>query len=232
MAKTAAAKTATKPAIKPQDTVEFFDVEQLGDDWWDLRRGLPTASNFASVMAEGDGKMRDDYMRKLAGEIITGDVNEKFRNEAMDRGRAMEQGIREHYERMYLVDVEPVGFVKRTCRVALGDDFVVGCSPDAKIVGKQRGLEIKSMRADLLIALKKRGAAGFPAEHRAQCQGTMFVCDWYEVDLYVAWVGRLDTMSAKFTVVRDEVYIRRLRDELERFSYELHALVKEMRKSR
>lgn len=227
------AKAAAKAKPVPkQDVVEFFDVEQGSEEWFELRLGLPTTSNFASVMAEGDGKMRDDYMRKLAGEIITGDVNEKFRSEAMDRGRAMEQSIREHYERMHLVDVEPVGFVRRTCRVALGDDFVVGCSPDAKIAGKQRGLEIKSMRADLLIALKKRGAAGFPAEHRAQCQGTMFVCDWYEVDLYVAWVGRLDTMSAKFTVERDEAYIKRLRDELERFSYELQALVKDMRKLR
>lgn len=222
-----------KPKLnKPEpDHVEFFpDVEQLSDEWWELRLGLPTASRFAAVMAEGEGKTRDDYMRRLAGEAITGEPNERHRTDAMDRGRDMEPALREHYERMHLADLEPVGFARRTCRAPLGDDFVIGCSPDSKIKGRQRGLEIKSMRPDLLIALKQRGAAGFPSEHRAQCQGTMLVCDWYEVDLYIGYVGRRQTLTAKFTVVRDEVYIRKLRDELEKFSYELARMVEEQRR--
>lgn len=216
---------------KPADSVEFFDdVEQLSDEWWALRLGMPTASRFHAVMAGGEGKMRDDYMRRLAGELITGEPNETFRNEAMDRGRAMEPAIREHYERLHLVDLEPVGFAKRTCAVSFGGAFFAGCSPDSKIKGRRKGLEIKSMRPDLLIAVKQRGAAGFPSEHRAQCQGAMFVCDWDEIDLYLGYVGRLGTLSAKFTVVRDEVYIRQLRDQLERFCYELARMVEQMRR--
>ena len=78
----------------PQDVVEFFDVEQKSDPWFELRRGVPTASKFSVIMAEGkdgaEAKTREDYMERLVGELISGQVAESFRNEAMDRGNRME----------------------------------------------------------------------------------------------------------------------------------------------
>jgi hypothetical protein len=223
---TAAAKKA------PGDLVEFFDeVPQLSEDWFELRRGIPTASRFADVMASSDeAKMRTKYLHRLAGELVSGETAETFRNDAMDRGREMEPAARAYYERTHLVDVDRVGFVKRTVRPqALGAKaFVIGASPDG-LVGKRKGLEIKTMRPELLMAQKQRGAGGFPTEHRWQCQGTMLVADLDEVDLLLFYDGRKGPMALKFTVVRNDHDIARLRDALDAFSYELRKLVEQWR---
>ena len=102
--------------------------------------------------------MRTKYLHRLAGEIVSGETAETFRNDAMDRGRAMEPLARAYYERTHLVDVEPVGFVRRTVRpLALAaKEFVIGASPDG-LVTKRKGLEIKTMRPEFLMATKKRG---------------------------------------------------------------------------
>ena len=51
--------------------IQIFDeIEQGTPDWFECRRGIPTASKFATVMAKGEGKTRSEYMRKLAGEIL------------------------------------------------------------------------------------------------------------------------------------------------------------------
>ncbi len=221
-----------KAAIKktPSDLVERFDdVEQLSDDWFKLRRGIPTSSRFADVMASSDEmKMRTKYLYRLAGEVVSGETAETFRNDAMDRGRIMEPLARAYYERTHLVDVEPIGFVRRTVRpLALGaKEFAVGASPDG-LVTKRKGLEIKTVRPELLMAMKQRGAP--PPEHRAQCQGTMFVADLDEVDLLLFYDGRNGPMALKFTMTRDDVYIAKLRDALDAFSYELRQLVAQWR---
>ena len=220
-----------KAAIKaPTDLVERFDdVEQLSEEWFDLRRGIPTASHFADVMASSDeAKMRTKYLHRLAGEIVSGETAETFRNDAMDRGRAMEPLARAYYERTHLVDVEPVGFVRRTVRpLALAaKEFVIGASPDG-LVTKRKGLEIKTMRPEFLMATKKRGTP--PTEHRWQCQGTMFVADLDEIDLLLFYDGRKGPMALTFTMVRLDGEIAKLRDALDAFSYDLRQLVAQWR---
>ncbi len=50
----------------------FTDLEQGSSEWFACRAGIPTASKFATVLAKGEGKIRSQYMRQLAGEVITG----------------------------------------------------------------------------------------------------------------------------------------------------------------
>ena len=54
------------------------------------RAGIPTASEFHTVMAKGKGwrkpNTRKTYLLKLAGEIITGEPMESFTNAHMERG--------------------------------------------------------------------------------------------------------------------------------------------------
>ena len=224
------AKTATKTKAL-EDDVEFFDVEQGGDVWLEVRRGLPTASNFAMIIAGGkDGGQsvgREKYMKLLAGEIITGQIAETFRSEAMNRGQRMEPEARQWYERARFVDLTPVGFVRRTVRVPLGQDFVIGASPDAQ-VSARKGLEIKTMAPHLLGEVKDRGAAGFPSEHRAQLQGTMLVAGWDEMDLVLYYTGW--PSPPVFTLERDDAYVARLKAEIEKFDYELKRLVERWRR--
>lgn len=214
---TAAAKK--KPTLQPE--IEFFpDVEQRSAEWHDLRRGLPTASRFAAVLAEGDGKTRAKYMNQLAGEILTGETAETFRNEAMDRGLMMEPDARDFYARTQFVDLAPMGFVRRR----LPSGRFVGCSPDS-MIGKRKALEIKTTRPDLLIELARRGT--FPSEHRAQTHGTLWVAGLDEIDLMIFYRGM--PVAPTFTIERNDAYLREISEAVEIFDWELHKLVEQMR---
>lgn len=218
----------------PDDIVETFsneDVPQRSDEWFALRLGMPTASKFATIMAEGkDGeasRTREAYMRKLAGEILTGEIDEEFKSEAMKRGVAMEPEALEWYERTHFVDLERVGFVRRTVHPPLGEPFVSGCSPDARVPRKGKVIEVKTLRPDLLIEAVRKGAAGFPAKHRAQCQGSMWIDGAETCDLILFYRGWKS--PPVFTIERDDKYIARLIEEVEKFVYEVGALVKDIK---
>ena len=216
----------------PEDAVEWCDVEQGSADWFECRKGIPTASRFALVMASGkdggDSVGRDKYMKQLAGELVTGQIAEEFaKTDAMVRGNRMEPEAREWYERTRLVDLQGIGFVRRTVRVPLGQDFKCGASPDSR-VGPRKGLEIKTMAPHLLGEVKDRGAGGFPTAHRAQLHGTMLVCDWDEMDLVLYYTGW--PKPPVFRVERDDKYIAQLKAELEKFDFELRRLVERWRR--
>lgn len=59
----------------PKPKPEIFICEQGSADWYEARRGIPTASMFSTVMASGRGggesKTRRKYLLQLAGEILT-----------------------------------------------------------------------------------------------------------------------------------------------------------------
>jgi hypothetical protein len=217
-------KAAAKK-VPPKEEVEFFyDVEQGSDEWFELRRGIMTASKFSAVMASGkdggESLTRDKYMKLLAGELLSGQVAETFRNEAMERGRQMEPIAREWYERTRLVDLKRVGFVRRTIPT-LDGSFDIGCSPDSQ-VGPKKGLEIKTLAPHLLIDVRLRGAGGFPPGFRHQLQGTMRTAGWDEMDLLLFYTGWPN--PPVFTVERDEAFIREIDEKTEKFAYELKQL--------
>jgi hypothetical protein len=213
------AKTKAKKLV---DTVEWFhEIEQGSAEWHDLHIGVPTASSFASVLAAGEGKMRSSYMRQVAAEAITGERIETYKSADMMRGLAMEDEARQHFMRSRFCRLERCGFVRRTVVTAIGTKFVVGCSPDS-LIDDDGVLEIKTMRPDLLIELLDKGAAGFPTEHRAQCQGSMWVTGRKYVHLTIFYRGM---PSADFVINRDDEYIKNLSNEVERFSFEVRKLI-------
>src|SRR5690349_15047654 len=81
------------------EMIVIFDCEQNSTEWYRARMGLPTASEFATILAKGkDGGAsltRQTYMRKLAGEIITDEPMESYVNAAMERGKIMEAEARD-----------------------------------------------------------------------------------------------------------------------------------------
>lgn len=223
--------TAKRDKVKAapgQPGVEFFPlIEQGSAEWTALRLGTPTASVMSHVMAEsrdGDAsKMRTVLMHKLAGELLTGRPAEgKFVTPAMERGHVMEPIARQHYERSNLEPVERVGFVRRL----LPSGRWVGCSPDGLMAKRRRGLEIKTMAPHLMIDRLIKGAA-MPPEHRAQVFTTMWIAGLDEVDLLLFYEGM--PVAPKFTVERDEKYIKEISDATEVFDHDLAKLVKRIR---
>lgn len=199
--------------------LQIFDCEQGSPAWYACRLGIPTASKFATVMANGrDGgasKTRREYMLKLAGEVLTGEPMDSYSNGHMERGREWEAEARERYA--FDREVEPlqVGFLRR------GD---MGCSPDS-LIGEDGGLEIKTKAADRLLECLLRDDP--PPEHRAQVQGFLLVTkrDWIDLDIYCR---KLPPVIHRVTPERD--YIANMRGEIDRFNDELAALVQRVRR--
>jgi hypothetical protein len=221
MVKSAIRKSA--PAAVSQLVVH--DVEQGSDSWFAARLGIPTASYFSTIMADGkDGdasKTRTSYMYRLASEIITGmPAEETFKSKAMERGNAMEPEAISDYERRRNVEVRRVGFATNFSGLKL-----CGASPDG-LVGFDGGLEIKTMRGDLMIPLLLKGSQMVPS-HRVQVHGNMLVWEREWFDLKIYW-----PMMPDYTVrvYRDDRYIKDMHDQIERFNFEVDRLVETLRR--
>lgn len=217
-------KPALKKAPAPVKTVEIVDCEQKSAEWFEARLGLATASNFGTIMAEGkDGaasKTRGELMRKLAGERLSGQPAESFKNKAMERGNEMEAEARDYYARTSFAELTPVGFMRR--KLPNGD--IIGCSPDS-LVGADGALEVKTLAPHLMIEQMLRGT--LPPEHRPQLHGTLWVGELEWVDLLLFYRGM--PVAPKFRVVRDEVYIREIAERVEVFNYDVRKLVERIR---
>ena len=192
----------------------FNDIEQGSGEWFAARAGIPTASRFATVMAKGEGKTRAEYMRKLAGEIITGELAEGFTTPHMERGKLMEDEARETYAFINSVEPYQVGFIRS------GDK---GASPDS-LIGSDGGLEIKTALPHIQIDRLERDR--LPPEHKAQVQGNLWISEreWWD---FVSYWPRLPMLITR--VYRDEPYIKAMSDEIDRFNDEKAALVERIR---
>lgn len=189
----------------------IFDCDQNTPEWHECRRGVVTASRFADVLAKGQGITRRKYLYTLAGEILTGDVQPSYTNDAMERGHEMEADAVGLYA--FERDVEPVtcGFMRRGR---------AGCSPD-RLIGENGLLEVKSKLPHLQLEVLERNDV--PPEHKAQIQGQLWVSgrDWCD---FVSYWPRLPLFVKR--VERDDKYIQTLAQAVADFVGELDALVK------
>jgi len=194
--------------------LQIFDCTQGTPEWYACRLGIPTASEFATVMAKGkeggDSKTRRTYMLKLAGERLTQQPMDNYSNSYMERGKEMEAEARDLYA--MVSDVEPVqvGFLRR------GD---AGASPDS-LIGDSGMLEIKTKLAHLQIEclLSDR----LPPEHKAQCQGQLWIAKREWLDFCSYWPS-LPLFCHR--VYRDEPYIERIAAAVDEFNAEMHELI-------
>ena len=224
-------KPPPPPAIEVLTEIDGEPLVQGSQLWKELHIGVPSASRFGTIMANGKDGGASVTRRKLlyamAGEILTGRPRVTYRNAAMDRGIEMEPVARAFYARTRFVELQEVGFVRRKFPTIAGS-FTAGCSPDALVAGQRKALEIKTAEPDILIDIYDRGAGGFPGEHKAQLQGTLWILDYDEIDLLMFYDGM--PIAPSFTIERDEPYIARLAHEVETFEWELRALVERLRR--
>lgn len=194
--------------------IEIYRGEQGTDEWRQMRAGIPTASEFATVLASGRGggesKTRRTYLLKLAGERLTGEPAESYSNAHMERGKAMESEARDAYAFMRDADYEQIGFIRS------GN---AGCSPDG-LIGDDGMVEIKTKLPHLQLEVLL--ANQLPAEHVAQCQGALWIAEREWLD-FVSYWPKLPLFTIR--VLRDEAYIARLAEAVAGFNAELDAIV-------
>lgn len=160
--------------------MKILSKEQYTPEWWDARRGLPTASCFSKIITPARGeysKQADDYACQLVSELYDptyGQDDDGFKTSAMKNGTILEPEARAFYQLHRNADVDEVG-------LCTTDDGRFGSSPDG-LVGDDGCVEIKSVIAKTQIAYIAKGV--LPNEYKPQCHGHLFVtgrkwCDFF-----------------------------------------------------
>jgi hypothetical protein len=191
--------------------LEIFTCPQGSDEWRRARMGVPTASEFHSVLAKGQGKTRRKYMLELLGERLTGEPMAQFSNVHTERGHLLEPEARALYSFDVSEPLTQVGFIRRDG---------VGCSPDS-LVGEDGLLEIKTKlpHLQLEVLLDDR----VPPEHMAQCQGALWVSGRKWLD-FVSYCPGLPLFIKR--LFPDEEYFVKLSEALTAFELEMRELAK------
>lgn len=168
----------------------IHEVEQRSDEWYALRAGKPTASEFSKIItSKGDpSKSAAKYAMTLAGEIYAGKSLDAWEgNSHTERGRELEGEAISHYEFTRGVTVNTVGFIT-------DDKNQYGCSPDG-LINDDGMIEVKCLKAEnhieAILYHKKHGQC--QAKYVQQTQGQLMICKrkWCDLVFYHPDLPRL-----------------------------------------
>ncbi len=229
----------------------FYDLEQGSPEWFATRAGIPTASEFSTVLAEGrEGLIPSAIMDAMVSNGCTAAQLAAAVKAARAKGASPSAG-RLKYMRQLAGEIltgEPApggysnDFMERgkefedeardlfafmrdvePQRVGFIRNGNKGCSPDS-LIGDNSGLEIKVAIPAVQIERIQRGT--LPSEHVAQVQGSMWVSE-RETWSFISYCPKLAPLI--IDVPRDEAYIARLAKAVDAFNEELDALVQSIR---
>lgn len=159
-------------------------IEQGSKEWLELRLGLITCSEIATIRA--DGKGAQTYINGLAYERITGESSSVFQgNEWTERGHEFEGAARDLYSQKTGHAVYEVSFVKNKG---------FGYSPDGLILYPKTApedqhrfygaIEVKVKKPNIQIHILRTGE--IPTEHMDQLIGGLSCAelDWIDFVSY------------------------------------------------
>lgn len=162
--------------------VEIFDLEQGSPEWFAIRLGLPTGTDFASIISpvKGDpvkGAARQTLIATLIDEIVRPDAERAFQgNRHTERGKELEPDAIGWYEMLHEIETTKAGFVRNNVLRA-------GVSPD-RLVGKKGGLEVKCPDGKTHVIYTMDGV--LPAEYKPQVHACLAVTGraWWD---FLSW---------------------------------------------
>lgn len=153
-----------------------IDIEQGTEAWHQWRLGRVTGTRFKALMSGEKTQGYKDLITDITGEILTGEYEEGYSNQIMERGKDLEPEARMMYADMFGV-VQQVGFIIPD----ESDPFHewVGISPDGLTDGL---LEIKCPLIKAHLNYIEKGA--LPNEYKWQVYGQLYVtglpyCDFF-----------------------------------------------------
>ena len=163
--------------------MKLHTMPQLSAEWYAVRVGLPTASEFSRIVTStGEpSKSRRGYAMQLAAELFAGeDLNRWGGNISTDRGRFLEEDGLRRYAFEQDAELELIGFIT-------DDDESFGCSPDS-FVGDDGLAEVKCLNAEKHVAtiLRYQNDGTIPPEFTQQTQGQLLITDrkWCDLVFY------------------------------------------------
>lgn len=228
--------------------IQIITCEQGTPEWFEARKGIPTASEFSTVMSEGrDGSLPAAIMDAMVKSGCTAEQLAAAVKAARARG-ASPSASRLKYlrtlageiirgtpeeegyssaamERGKVMEAEArdlYAFARGVDPVEVG--FVrrgdAGASPDS-LIGEDGGLEIKTALAHIQFDRLQKNE--LPSEHKAQVYGNLWVTErkWWD---FVSYSPGLPPLIVR--VDRDEEYIAKLAKAVDAFNDELGNLVR------
>jgi len=194
--------------------MEIIECEQGSETWKNYRIGSIGGSSIASVVAKGAGKMRQNLLYRLAGEILSGTKYESFHNEHMLRGLEQEADARNVYAMEKEIEVVQVGLVKL-------DEFR-HYSPDG-LIGADGMIEIKCVIPSVHVETIDTGK--IDGGYYKQIQWGLYVTGrrWCDFISYSPTLKNCLMWIRYFN--RDEKLITELIEGAEKFIDELKSLV-------
>ena len=187
----------------------ILECEQYSEEWFTLRAGIPTASNFDKIVTtKGEpSKSAKNYLYQLAGEQITGVKTETYQNAIMQRGLEMEAEAKDLF-RFALGEVKEVGLIYPD------EQKKYSCSPDGLL--EDAGLEIKCPLIHTQVSYLLLNK--LPTDYIQQVQGSMLITGfkkWW----FMSYYPGLPPLMLE--IHRDDVFIEKLKKELDSFVNEL-----------
>lgn len=164
--------------------MQIIECEQGSMEWFQARRGIPSASNFHRIMTAKTMKLSaqaDDYIYELIGEQLSSmlpENAESFTSRAMRWGKETEAEARSQYEVWTNTTVEKspkIGF-------CISEDGKIGGSPDGIVKGMKRGLELKCVLPKTQARYLLEDV--LPDDHRGQVHGSLVYSNYDEWDFY------------------------------------------------
>lgn len=178
----------------------YHRCPQYTEKWEALRLGMPTASNFSSIITPTGKPAKNDTMRKYAYTLIAERICEQrmdtYMSPAMELGKMLEGEAITEYEVQKGVTVDSIGYVT-------DDNNIVGCSPDG-LIGEDGILEVKCPAPHTQIGY----FLGEPLDinYKFQTQGQLYVTGRKWCDL-ITYHPRMTLLPKIIRIERDEDYI-------------------------
>lgn len=193
--------------------MQIINCQQNSPEWYKLRLGIPTASNFDKIVTStGEpSKQRTKYLWQLAGERVSGVIEESYQNANMQRGTMMQEEAKKFYEIVNGVIVNEVGFCTE-------DGLKYGCSPDG-LIDNDGGLEIKCPTIAVHVGYLINKVV--PTEYIQQIQGNLFVTgrEWWD---FLSYYPGLKPLLIRVTP--DEKFFKAFEKEINIFNAELDSI--------
>lgn len=150
--------------------MKIHDVKQGDPEWFTLRAGIPTASEFHNLITPVKRQLSkaESYLcYKVAEKWLGRPINTQFKSTAMDDGTVLEPRAMSLFEMETNTTLTRPGFITTESGNA-------GCSPDGLIEDGPEGVEIKSPGPATHVGYLKDGT--LPTEYLLQVQGSIYIC--------------------------------------------------------
>lgn len=192
----------------------FTHFNQLSGEWWELRRGFPSTSNFEKILTPKTRQMSasaDRYIEELIADTIRLDppvLTERPMSKAMQNGRDCEPESRRWYAMEKDVDVLQVGGIVSSC----GRFW---CSSDG-LVCNDGVLELKNPAPSTHVKYLLKPQA-LVDDYKCQVHGSLLVSERKWCDL-VSYCAGFDTVSGLIIRVEPDDFTDALRLALDEFN--------------